>query len=128
MVDKTEDLSANGVSLDVFDTSATEIIKDLADTTEYVATKHYGLTPGQAKKLGVDVALSFAEQCGGTQPYIPRELQIKISQRDMQMYKKFNGRNHDQLAKEFNCSRQWVYTVIKRVHKQLQDKQQPQLF
>lgn len=129
MVDmKDDDVTAAGRSLDAFEGSATELISDLATTTIYVAKKYYGIAPNTARKLGVDVALSFADQCGGTQPYVPRELQVKISERDMQMYQKFTGKNHEQLAKEFDVSVQWVYQIVKRVNKQLQDKQQPQLF
>ncbi|UNK05817.1 Mor transcription activator family protein [Psychrobacter raelei] len=125
---KKDEKSAAGMSLDVFGVSAPELIKDLAGTVAHVGVKHYGLTPVIANKLGVDVALAFAEQAGGTQVYIPITLSVKISNRDLEMYKKFDGSNHNQLAKEFGCSVAWVYTVLKRVRKQMQDKNQPNLF
>lgn len=128
MADIKNDVSAAGTSLDVFDVSAPELIKDLAGTVAHVATKHYDITPAAANKLGVDVALAFAEQAGGTQVYIPITQSIKISERDLQMYEKFDGSNHNELAKEFGCSVTWVYSVLKRVGKQMQDKNQPQLF
>lgn len=125
---KNNEVSAAGMSLDVFYMSAPELIKDLADTVAHVATKHYDFDALMANKLGVDVALAFAEQVGGTQVYIPISSSVRISERDMQMYEKFDGSNHNQLAKEFGCSVAWVYSVVKRVKKLLQDKNQPKLF
>ena len=125
---KNNEVSAKGMSLDVFDISAPELIKDLASTVVYVADKHYGLTPMQANKLGIDIALAFAEQAGGTQVYIPISLSIKITTRDLEMYEQFNGSNHNQLAKEFGCSTAWVYTVLKRVREKMKTLNQPELF
>lgn len=125
---KNDGVSAKGMSLDVFDISAPELIKDLAGTVAHVAIEHYNLTPAMASKIGVDVALAFAEQAGGTQVYIPITQSVKISTRDLQMYEQFNGSNHNQLAKEYGCSTAWVYSVIKKIGKQMKDKHQPKLF
>lgn len=125
---KNNGVSAKGVSLDVFDASAPELIKDLACTVALLAVKHYDFTPDAANKLGIDAALAFAEQAGGTQVYIPITLSVKITTRDMQMYEDFNGSNHMQLAKEYGCSTAWVYNVIKKIGKQMKDKNQPKLF
>lgn len=125
---KKDGVSEKGMSIDVFDASAPELIKDLAGTVAYVAVKHYELTPDAANKLGIDIALAFAEQAGGTQVYIPISLSVKISSRDIKMYEMFDGSNHLQLAREFNCSTAWVYSVLKRVGEKMQDKNQPKLF
>lgn len=123
-----DEVSMAGTPLDVFDVSAPELIKDLAGTAAHIAVKHYDLAPPTAHKLGVDVALAFAEQAGGTQVYIPMSLSVKINHRDLQMYAQFNGSNHNELAKEYGCSVAWVYSVVKRVRKQMQDKHQLKLF
>ena len=73
---KKDGVSAKGVSLDVFDASAPELIKDLAGTVAYIGVKHYEMTPEAANKLGIDIALAFAEQAGGTQVYIPITLYL----------------------------------------------------
>lgn len=125
---KKDGCSAKGMSLDVFDASAPELIKDLAGTVAYIGVKHYEMTPEAANKLGIDIALAFAEQAGGTQVYIPITLSVKISSRDIKMYEKFDGSNHLQLAREFGCSVAWVYSIVKRVQKAEQDKNQPNLF
>ena len=125
---KKDGVSAKGMSLDVFDASAPELIKDLAGTVAYVAVKHYEMTPEAANKLGIDIALAFAEQAGGTQVYIPITLSVKISSRDIKMYERFDGSNHLQLAREYGCSVAWVYSIVKRVQKSEQDKNQPKLF
>ncbi len=117
-----------GVDIDIFMMTAPELIRDVATMAQAILMKEYHQDEKTAKKMGVDVAVAFSKQCGGTQFYIPVGRFLKISKRDMQIYEKFTGDNHNELAKEFGISVQWVYKVIKTVKKQMQDKQQPKLF
>lgn len=128
MADVKKGVSAKGMSLDVFDASAPELIKDLAFTVAVMAVTHYDLSPATANKLGVDVALAFADEVGGNQFYIPITESVKLSARNLEIYDRFNGSNHRQLAKEYGCSVTWIYTLVKRVRTQMQDKNQPKLF
>ncbi len=80
-----------------------------------------------ARQMGIEVAVEISERWRGVAVYIPSALRITIASRDMEMFKKFNGHNHVELAREFKCSVVWVYKVIKRVRQQMQDKQQSQL-
>ncbi|MEH5865258.1 Mor transcription activator family protein, partial [Escherichia coli] len=52
----------------------------------------------------------------------------KVSQRDREIFREFNGRNHHELARKFGVSLQWVYSVVKRVRKEEISRLQGQLF
>lgn len=115
------------IDSDVFDEKTPEMLKDLAALIAESAAKDYAMPTGKSKQLGIDVAMRIADEWGGIMVYIPTASGIKISLRDMQIYRRFNGYNHDALAKEYGVSVQWVYQVLKRVRKQQQDKQQRNL-
>jgi len=67
---------------------------------------------------------------GGQQIYIKKTDwgRGKIPQRDIEMYDKFNGHNHKQLAKEYDITLQRVYEIIKILHKIEVEKRQSSLF
>lgn len=115
------------IDADIFGENAPEIIKDLAARAKATAIESYGLDDATAEQFGIDIALKVGDEWGGAQVYIPSNIALKISQRDMQMYKEFNGFNQAALAKKYHCSVVWVYQVVKRVRRQIQDKQQSQL-
>lgn len=111
----------------IFAENAPEMLNDLSVLVANLAKEQLDIDDNTAKQLGIAVAIKVAEDWGGVAVYIPTNLRVNLAARDMEMYKKFNGYNHAQLAREFKCSTVWVYKVIKRVRQQLQDKQQPQL-
>ena len=60
--------------------------------------------------------------------YFPMGMVWKVSQRDREIFREFNGRNHHELARKFGVSLQWVYSVVKRVRKEELDRMQGKLF
>ncbi|MEN1655852.1 Mor transcription activator family protein, partial [Pseudomonas aeruginosa] len=60
--------------------------------------------------------------------YFPMGMVWKVSQRDREIFREFNGRNHHELARKFGVSLQWVYSVVKRVRKEEISRLQGQLF
>ncbi len=112
---------------EIFAENAPEMLLDLATYVADVAKQQLDLDDDAAQRLGTDVAIRVSNEWGGVPVYIPKNLRVNIAARDMEMYKKFNGYNQADLAREYKCSTVWVYQVIKRVRKQLQNKQQPQL-
>lgn len=65
---------------------------------------------------------------GGQNVYFPMGMVWKVSQRDREIFREFNGRNHHELARKFGVSLQWVYSVVKRVRKEELDRMQGKLF
>lgn len=64
----------------------------------------------------------------GKTSIFPMGMVWKISQRDRDIFQKFNGRNQHELARQFGVSLQWIYSVVKRVRKEELDRMQGKLF
>ncbi len=74
---------------------------------------------GVEKQLAGVVAMEIAEaarvEFQGTAPYWNKDTLQKITARDREIYAKFTGKNHAQLAHEYNLTTVRIYTIIKRV-------------
>jgi len=94
---------------------APELLNDLRDHVCIAVQELLSSTPEQATQVGREVADRMAAHWGGQQLYFPMGLSIRISERDRQLYKEFNGTNQSDLARKYECSLQWVYKIIRTV-------------
>ena len=53
---------------------------------------------------------------------------MALNERDMKIYEEFNGNNHRELARKYNVSMQWVYKIVKKVHKDEVARRQMSMF
>lgn len=104
-------------AVDIFEEKAPEVLADLAKHIEMALEEKCQFTPERAKQIGIDIAQKMAQNWGGEVIYIPRNLLMVLNERDMQIYNEFNGNNHRELARKYNVSMQWVYKIVKRIHK-----------
>ncbi|NAI60541.1 DNA-binding protein, partial [Escherichia coli] len=86
------------------------------------------IEPAIADQIGQAVANRMMQVWGGQNVYFPMGMVWKVSQRDQEIFREFNGRNHHELARNFGVSLQWVYSVVKRVRKEELDRMQGRLF
>ena len=70
----------------------------------------------------------MATHWGGQNIYFPMGLSYILSKRDRQIYAEFNGNNHSELARKYGISLQWVYKLIKTVHKEEMATRQQDMF
>lgn len=84
----------------------------------------------QADAVADAVYEELLSNWGGQQVYIKKLYwgRGSLSGRDSEMYEKFNGNNHHELAKEYGITLQRVYEIIKIVHKGEIDRRQSKLF
>jgi Mor family transcriptional regulator len=87
---------------------------------------------------GIDKAI--AEHCahtateevrtewGGQLIYIGKGMSYEISSRDLEIWHKFNGKNHHELCNEYAISKVWLYKIIKHQRKMMVKRQQVDLF
>lgn len=68
-------------------------------------------------QLGKQIAGLLAKQWAGQIVYFPKEIEQKLSARDLELYSRFNGLNHAELAREYAVSLQHVYRIIKEVQR-----------
>lgn len=90
-----------------------ELLIDLAQHIASDLKALLKLNAYQAEEIGSHIAKRMSAHWGGQNIYFPMNLSNKISQRDTQIYKEFNGTNHSELARKYGVSLQWIYKIIK---------------
>lgn len=104
-----------------------EILVDLAEQVEerLAAT---GADHPEASAIGWKVAQHMNGYWGGGLLYICKGQRYEISLRDQEIFRRFNGENHDWLAQEYDLTVQHVYRIVKRVGADERAKRQAPLF
>lgn len=113
---------------DQFRSRGPELLIDLVDKTTEVLQQQAGLAPETARLCAEAVASRMRMEWGGQQVYFPKGAAADISSRDVQLYREFNGHNHEHLARKYNMSVQWVYQRIKAVQASEIARRQADLF
>lgn len=106
---------------------APQLIADLADKVA-AAVAARGLDAETAAQIGIEVADLMREDWGGQPIYFAKGLAIDISRRDIDLWEKFDGRNHAELAREFGLSVVYVYRRIKSVGAAMRARRQLDMF
>lgn len=91
----------------------TELLQHLADHVASVLEEAYDLDAGTAARAGHDVAARMAATWGGQNVYIPIGA-WDTTERDAEIWRKFDGRNAPEIARELGVSLVTVYAAIKR--------------
>lgn len=109
------------------DKSYPELLADLADQ---VAAKlaELGTDMEKAADIGFAVAEHIRGNWSGQSLYLPKGVQYDISRRDIEIFERFNGTNHEALAREYNLTVMRIYQIIKAVRAALIAKRQGALF
>ncbi len=103
--------------LNQFRSKGPELTVELAQHTSETVREIIDIEPAIADQIGQAVANRMMQVWGGQNVYFPMGMVWKVSQRDREIFREFNGRNHHELARKFGVSLQWVYSVVKRVRK-----------
>lgn len=104
-----------------------EMLVDIAEQVEERLVA-IGVDHDEASRLGWEVARHLNAFWGGGHLYICKGIHYEISRRDQEIFRRFNGENHDWLAQEYNLTVQHVYRVVKRVGDAERAKRQGALF
>jgi Mor family transcriptional regulator len=89
-----------------------EICADLMLQIE-LQLKRDGIDPDKASVIAFNTAEHVRKHWGGSMIYIARGMHFNALQWQKDMYAKFNGKNHEELAHEYKVSVQYVYQVVK---------------
>ena len=104
-----------------------ELLADLADqVTSRLCDR--GMTADDAKVIGRAVAEHVRKHWGGMLLYIPNGRAHELSQRDEEIWTRFDGKNHHELVREFKLSEQQIYQIIKKVGAVKRAHSQPDMF
>lgn len=93
-----------------------ELLLDLASHVAAQVKALCGVSQETADAVGLAVADFMSGHWGGQLLYFPKGMARKLSARDMEIYTRFNGSNHADLARENDVSLQHIYRIIKIVH------------
>lgn len=69
-----------------------------------------------AEHVGHEVAMQVAEKMAKQLVYIPSAENFLKHGRDEEIWGEFTGTNHNELARKYNISVQWVYRIIKKMN------------
>lgn len=104
-----------------------ELLMDLADqvSAKLVAL---GTDMEKAAEIGFSVAEHVRENWSGQSLYLPKGVQYALSRRDTEIFERFNGRNHEALAREYNLTVMRIYQIVKAVREEQIKQRQGALF
>lgn len=75
-----------------------------------------------------EVIAMVVAKYGGEQLYFPKDYTHKSQERALAIFEAFNGRNHAEVARQFDISVRSVYRICKRIHAQIIAKNQRDIF
>jgi Mor family transcriptional regulator len=104
-----------------------ELLADLAARAETLLRAE-GMPEEQAKAVAFKLSEAVRQHWGGQLIYVPIGTDFEITQRDLAMWQRFDGRNHEDLAREFEMSLQHVYRVVKKMGRLARERDQGDLF
>lgn len=87
-----------------------------------------GVTADNSDQISNELMHRLATHWGGQLLYFGHGHVFAATKRDEQIYAKFNGHNHAELALEFNLGVVYIYTIVKRMKKLERDRVQPDMF
>ncbi|MCX5466510.1 Mor transcription activator family protein [Acinetobacter nematophilus] len=81
-----------------------------------------------AKQISNELMFQVSQHWGGQSVYIIKDDAFHAEERDIQIYKEFNGHNHTELSKKYKLTEIYIYRIVKRMHEQERNRLQPSLF
>ncbi len=104
-----------------------EILEDLAAKLAALLAEE-GLAPERARAIAWRHVERLRRDWGGQKLYIPMGQSYEVSQRDVEIFRRFNGRNHVELCREFRITDTYLRTIINRVRDAEMKRRQSGLF
>lgn len=108
-------------------TADEDVLVDLQQIALRVAAD-VGISDEQATEIANQIVEFVRFTWGGQQIYVRKYDPHHISDRDIEIYTKFNGKNHTALAREYNLTPSRVYRIVKVVGRAERERRQHQLF
>jgi Mor family transcriptional regulator len=87
-----------------------------------------GLPEDQAGQMADALCRRMMSEYGGEPLYIPKGRSWQLEERYEKIFAEFNGRNHRQLAKKYNCTVRWIQEIVREAAKRNFERRQSKLF
>lgn len=105
-----------------------EIFADLAQHVTTTLKEMVGMEDDIAEQIAVAVANRMMHAWGGQTIYLPKGMVFMTSARDYKIWQECDGRNYRELAKKYNLTLQWIYSVVKKIQRAESARRQLPLF
>lgn len=114
---------------DRFERKRAELFEDIVGQTAKLLTE-VGVDNKGADLVANSLADYLADHWGGQNFCFPKDHLRKLSQRELELYERYTGSNHGDLAREYGLTERGVYKILARVRERLRQnaKGHPQLF
>ena len=104
------------------------VLKDLIEKGAEAIVSRLGISQHDARLAAFLLVEIIRKDWAGTNLYLAKGLSHDILQRDREMYAKFTGANHAELAREYNLTVRHVYERLALVGEEEFKRRQPGLF
>ena len=95
-----------------FSNLAPDFLLDLARYTESAVKQVLDTNDNTAQQVGQIVAMAISKDWRGQSIYIPRGVSLLAYQRDLQIWREFNGRNYAELARRHGLTEMRVRQIV----------------
>jgi Mor family transcriptional regulator len=114
------------MSSDVKPAPAEHLLETLVALVADEAVRVLGAKSDVAGLLGDEVAARFSSEFGGGLIYLPKGRVFRSSRMRRQIWEAFTGANHAELARQFDVSLPYIYSVLaKERERDRAERQQP---
>lgn len=109
-------------------TSTPPLLVEIADQVSATLAEALSLGREDAEYAGYLVMRRLAEHLGGSQVYVPKLDRIARHERDVAIWRAFDGQNHAALARAHGVSVIHLYRIVARMRREAQAEGQAELF
>jgi Mor family transcriptional regulator len=103
-----------------------EFLQDLREQA-FMELRDSGMQPGLAEDLANALARRMCAHWGGLILYFPKGDYFLRRERDLKIYREFNGSNQAELAQRYATSVQHIYRIIEWMRADEMARRQPEL-
>lgn len=104
------------------------LLLDLRDLACSLLKSLKTVDEASASQISNELMYQVSQHWGGQSIYIIKDDTFQAEERDMEIYKEFNGYNHTELARKYDLTEIYIYRILKRMHEQERNRRQPCLF
>lgn len=105
-----------------------ELVADLEAQLADCLRREVRLDRHRALQIAKKVARFVTDNWGGQLIYIPKNHGGRLNERDLAVWRDFDGRNHNALAKKYGLTVQQIYRILKEVGARERAGRQQDLF
>jgi len=113
---------------DSFKTKAPELLQDMAAHVQAVLVEYGEIDPTKANSLSEEAVERVARAWGGATVYFPKGDYIRSHRKAKEVWRDYNGRNAQEVARKHGISLVWAYDIIKKQRAEEQTRRQMRLF